>query len=175
MKTLVIVAHPSMKESRVNSRRVQELKKYPEQYTVHELYESYPDGKIDVKKEQQLIESHDKLVFQFPIYWFNCPPLMKKWFDEVFTYGWSHGSKGDKLVNKKVALAVSTGISEKDFSVEGKYHYTLAEILTPFETTFKYCSADYQGFVPFYGAEEELTEEKIVHSLETYVDFMENI
>ncbi|MBP2100722.1 NAD(P)H-dependent oxidoreductase [Enterococcus rivorum] len=174
MKTLVIVAHPNMKESRINSRRVQELKKYSDQFTIHEIYEAYPDEEIDVKKEQQLIESHDKLVFQFPIYWFNCPPLMKKWFDEVFTYGWAYGSKGDKLVNKKIALAVSSGIGEKDFSVEGRYHYTLEEILVPFKTIVNYCKADYQGFIPFYGAEEELTEEKIESSLETYIDFLKN-
>jgi putative NADPH-quinone reductase len=49
------------------------------------LYKVYPDGNIDVEKEQKLIESH------------NCPPLLKKWLDDVLTYTWAYGSGGDKL------------------------------------------------------------------------------
>ena len=56
MKTLVIVTHPKMEESLINKRWVEELKKFPEKYTVHQLYENYPDENIDVKKEQELIE-----------------------------------------------------------------------------------------------------------------------
>lgn len=77
MKTLVIVAHPSLETSLINKRWVEALRKYPEKYTVHELYKVYPDGNINAEKEQQLIESHSNLVLQFPFYWFNCPPLLK--------------------------------------------------------------------------------------------------
>jgi putative NADPH-quinone reductase len=154
LKTLVIVTHPSLETSVINKRWVEELKQYPEKYTVHELYKVYPDGNIDVQKEQQLIESHSNLIFQFPIYWFNCPPLLKKWLDEVFAYGWAYGSNGgDKLKKRKVGLAVSAGIKKEDYQEDGRYRYTLAQILTPFETTFRYCEADYRSFFAFYGQE----------------------
>ncbi|MBP1174030.1 putative NADPH-quinone reductase [Paenibacillus sp. PvR133] len=52
MKTLVIVTHPSIEASVINRRWVEELKKYPEKYTIHELHKVYPDGNIDVEKEQ---------------------------------------------------------------------------------------------------------------------------
>jgi putative NADPH-quinone reductase len=77
------------------------------------LYKVYPDGNIDVEKEQKLIESHNNLVLQFPLYWFNCPPLLKKWLDDVLTYNWAYGSGGDKLKERKVALSVSAGIKKK--------------------------------------------------------------
>lgn len=89
MKTLIVAAHPSIETSTVNKRWVEELKKYPEKYTVHELYRAYPAEKIDVEKERGLIESHENLVLQFPIQWFNSPSLLKKWMDEVFDYGCS--------------------------------------------------------------------------------------
>ncbi|MED1943814.1 NAD(P)H-dependent oxidoreductase [Brevibacillus formosus] len=159
MKTLVIVTHPSIETSVINKRWVEELKKYPEKYTVHELHKAYPDGKIDVEKEQQLVESHGNLVLQFPIYWFNCPPLLKKWLDDVFAYGWAYGSKGgDKLKNRKAAIAVSAGIRKEDYQEEGRYRYTLEQILTPFETTFRYCHADYRSFFAYYGTETESGE-----------------
>lgn len=61
-----------------------------------------------------MVESPSNHVLQFPIYWFNCPPLLKKWLDNVLTYGWAHGSNGgDKLKNRKAALAVSAGSKKK--------------------------------------------------------------
>ena len=51
-----MVAHPDIEHSLVNKRWIVEVKKFPEKFTVHELYQSYPDGKFDVKKEQALVE-----------------------------------------------------------------------------------------------------------------------
>lgn len=176
MKTLVIVTHPNLEASVVNKRLAEELKKHPDKYTVHELYKVYPDGNINVQQEQQLIESHGNLVLQFPIYWFNCPPLLKKWLDEVFTYGWAYGSNGgDKLKNRKAALAVSAGIKKEDFEDEGKYRYSLAQILTPFELSFQYCKADYRSFYAFYGAENDPPESKLEQSALEYVNFIDNL
>ncbi|WGQ09202.1 NAD(P)H-dependent oxidoreductase [Pedobacter gandavensis] len=62
------------------------LKKQPEKYTLRHLYDLYPDEKIDVKEEQSWVETHDKIIFQFPFYWFNSPPLFKKWLDQVLTH-----------------------------------------------------------------------------------------
>ncbi|WP_342351422.1 NAD(P)H-dependent oxidoreductase [Snodgrassella alvi] len=64
---LIIVAHPDIEHSLVNKRWIEEVKKFP----VHELYQSYPDGKIDVEKEQALVEAHGSLIWQFPVYWFK--------------------------------------------------------------------------------------------------------
>ena len=75
MKTLVIVTHPTMDESLINKRWVEELNKFPEKYVVHELYKSYPDEILDIKKEQELVEAYDKIIFQFPFYWFSSPSL----------------------------------------------------------------------------------------------------
>lgn len=155
MKTLIVVTHPSIELSVINKRWVEELQKYPDKYTVHELHMAYPDGNIDVETEQRLVELHDNLVFQFPIYWFNCPPLLKKWLDEVLSYGWAYGSKGDKLRNRKVALAVSAGIKQGDYSPTGRYGHTLDQILLPFQLTFYYCAANYRSTFAYYGTENE--------------------
>ncbi|MFC3745530.1 NAD(P)H-dependent oxidoreductase [Paenibacillus sp. GCM10012306] len=176
MKTLVVVSHPDLEQSVINKRWVEELKKYPEKYTVHELYKIYPDGNIDVNKEQQAVEEHDQLILQFPIYWFNSPPLLKKWLDDVFAYGWAYGSNsGDKLKNRKVGLAVSAGIQKEDYTEEGKYHYTLEHLLSPFETTFRYCGADYRSFYAYYGTESEYSISDLEKSAQDYLSFIDNL
>ena len=176
MKTLIIIIHPTLENSLINKRWIEELEKYPNQYTLHDLSQLYPDEKIDVEKEQQLIEEHDTIVFQFPFYWFNCPPLLKKWLDEVLTHGWAYGSKsGYKLEGKKIALAISAGINKEDYSETGRYKYTLEELTTPFEVTFNYIKADYKPLFVFYGAEHHPSAEKIEKIAGEYISFLESL
>ena len=120
MKTLVVVTHPDIANSVVNKRWLEELRRYPERYTVHELHQVYPDWQIDVAQEQRLIEAHDNIVLQFPIFWFSSPPLLKKWLDDVLTYGWAYGSRsGYKMQNKKLALAVTAGCVQRIMRATG--------------------------------------------------------
>jgi len=168
-KTLVVVSHPHINESVLNKRWIEELEKYPDLFTVHQLYKAYPDGVIDIAKEQALIEAHENLVLQFPVYWFNSPPLLKQWLDDVFTYGWAYGSSADKLKQKRIMLAVSAGIKAHDFSESGRYKHSLREVLYPFEITMLYVQAIYQPMYAFYGAESQPNVEEVDQSAIEYV------
>lgn len=176
MKTLVIVTHPDLTTSVVNKRWVQELEKYPDQYVIHQLHRVYPDGQIDVDAEQKLVEQYDKIVFQFPFYWFSCPAFLKKWIDEVLLHGWAYGSKsGYKMSNKRIGLAMSVGVDEHEYQANEKYKYTMQELLRPFELTFDYIKADYRPFFAFYGLEYNATAEWVEQSVPAYMDYLENL
>lgn len=176
MKTLIIIIHPSLKNSIVNKRWIEELKKYPEDYLLHDIHQLYGDEKIDIEGEQQLIEKYDKIIFQFPFYWFNCPPFFKKWLDEVLTHGWAYGRNSEyKMAGKKIALAVTAGIDKADYETNGRYKYPLEVLTTPFEITFNYIRADYKSLFAFYGAEHHVTIERIEKSAREYVSFIESI
>ncbi len=90
-------------------------------------------------------------------------------------YGWAYGSGGDKLKDKKVACAVSAGITLEDYTSEGRYKYTLDEILRPFEVTFLYTEADYRPFFAFYGTEHGMSEQQVSLSAEDYVKFIHSL
>ncbi len=176
MKALVVVIHPKIRESLINKRWIKELNKYPDKYMVHQLYDAYPDERINVVKEQELIESYDKIIFQFPFYWFNCPPLFKKWMDDVLIYGWAYGREsGYKVAGKKIALAITAGIDEKEYEVLGKYKYNLKQLTAPFELTFEYIRADYKHFFAYYGIELNTSNEWIEKSVPGYIDFIESL
>ncbi|MFN0254614.1 NAD(P)H-dependent oxidoreductase [Pedobacter ureilyticus] len=176
MKTLIIVTHPNIETSVINKRWVEELNKYPELYTVHQLHQVYPDEKIDVQAEQKLIEKYDKIVFQFPYYWFNCPGLLKKWLDEVVLHGWAYGSKsGYKMAGKKIALAISVGVDEEDYQHGAKYKYPMEELLRPFELSFEYVKADYRPFFAYYGMEFNTTAEWVQKSIPLYIEFLRKL
>ena len=160
MKTLIITAHPHIAQSVVNKRWLDELAKHPDRFTVHRLYTAYPDGKINVAAEQALIEAHGSVILQFPVYWFSCPPLLKQWFDSVFTHGWAFGSSATAFKGRKLGLAVSHGTPPQDYSHTGKTRHTLAETLVPFEIIANYIGAEYLPPFTFH-ALEFFTEEEI--------------
>ena len=180
-KTLVIVAHPNMHRSRINQRWIDRLAQEPDRYTVHDLYKAYPDSVIDVEREQKLVQEHDTIIFQFPMFWFSSPPLLNQWQDEVLTYNWAYGSSGNALVGKKFSVAVAAGIWEEDYSQEGRYTYTIEEVLRPFEMTVKYCKANYYPYYALFGTEtksdtrKELSESEIQASVDNYIAHLEKI
>ncbi|WP_129714351.1 NAD(P)H-dependent oxidoreductase [Pedobacter sp. SYP-B3415] len=176
MKVLIIVAHPNLEQSFVNKRWVAELTKFPDRYHIHDLYFSYPDGAIDVEAEQKLITQFDRVVFQFPLYWFNCPPLLKHWLDVVLTDGWSYGrGSAYPLRGKKISLAISAGIDEKEYAPGGRYKYTLGHLTSAFELTFEYVQATYKPLFAFYGREYHGTLARLEESVPQYLKYLDQL
>ena len=174
-KTLVILAHPNIGKSSANKRWREELLKYPEEIEVHELYKEYPDWNINIKKEQELLEKYNHIILQFPLYWFNCPPLLKKWLDDVFEHNWAYRTNGNKLKDKKIGLAVTTGNKKECYSHGGENRFTLDELLIPFETTINYVKANYLPYFTIYGVSphlERLNKEEKDKNAEEYIKYI---
>ncbi|MFP3125711.1 NAD(P)H-dependent oxidoreductase [Ectobacillus funiculus] len=168
MKVLVIVAHPNIEGSTVNRTWIKELKKHSE-ITVHELYKQYPDEKIDVEREQRLCEEHERIVWQFPFYWYSSPPLLKKWQDEVLTHGWAYGSNGNKFHHKDLILAVSTGSAKERYRAGGRNQYSMSELLKPFQATSNLIGTKFLPSFVFNGTYAAI-EEEIQESARAYVN-----
>ncbi|MGB3260885.1 NAD(P)H-dependent oxidoreductase [Paenisporosarcina sp.] len=134
MKTLILVAHPNLSGSVVNKIWMERLQK-EEEMTVHNLYAEYPDGRINKDREQQLLLEHDRIVFQFPFYWYSSPSLLKEWQDVVLSYGWAYGPEGTKLRGKEFILAISTGGPEAAYQAGSYNHYSMSELTKPFQAT----------------------------------------
>ena len=172
MKTLVILVHPNMENSRINKRWKEELEKYPDKITVHELYKEYPDWNINIEKEQELLEKHNNIIFEFPLYWYSSPPILKKWLDEVLSYNWAYGNKY-RLEGKNIGFAVSVGGPQQEYSKEGSVRFSMDEILVPFEATIKYIKANLILHY-FVFDTENLNDEKLSENAENYIKHIFN-
>lgn len=84
MKTLIVFAHTFWKDSKVNRALLESIKD-KNNLKIHNLSTSYNDGKIDVDKELALLKEADKIIFQFPLFWFSTPSLLKEWQDRVLS------------------------------------------------------------------------------------------
>lgn len=174
MKTLVILVHPDMENSKINKKWKEELEKHPDKITIHELYKEYPDWNINIEKEQELITKHDNIIFEFPLYWYSSPPILKKWLDDVLSFNWAYGNEY-RLKGKNIGFAVSVGGPEKEYSKTGSVRFSMDEILVPFEATVKYIKANLISHYILFDATESLNEKKLLESAEGYVKHIFNI
>ncbi len=80
-----------------------------------------------------MLLDHDRIVLQFPFYWYSTSSLLKKWQDEVLSYGWAYGSGGYKLNGKEIIIATSTGGPEHAYVTGGYNKYSMSELLKPLQ------------------------------------------
>ncbi|RZL14887.1 MAG: flavodoxin family protein, partial [Pedobacter sp.] len=89
MKTLVILSHPNLENSIANKTIIEHLKKTipASQLEVRHLESLYPDYRINIESEQAALLNSDFLIFQHPLYWYATPSILKKYLDDVMTWG----------------------------------------------------------------------------------------
>jgi len=93
MKNILVVSgHTDLNDSVANKLILEDLKAKLPSAGFDLLDELYPDFKIDVKAEQEKLTKADIIVLQFPVFWYSYPSLMHKWMEDVFVFGFSHGT-----------------------------------------------------------------------------------
>lgn len=138
MKILILFGHPAFQKSHINKKLIEDIDKIPN-LTFHDLYETYPEMDIDIDHEQALMEAHDIIIFQHPMYWYSSPAIFKEWQDLVLEHGWAYGSKGQALQGKHFFNVVTTGAPKSSFQKDGMQGHTVREFLSPFSQMAKLC------------------------------------
>lgn len=137
-RLIVYYAHPGHKYSHVN-RVMAKATGDVDGITFVDLYRDYPRFDIDVNIEQKRLLEHEVVLFQFPLFWYSTPSIIKEWQDLVLEHGFAYGSGGDKLEGKRLMLAVTTAGPEDAYTHEGFQHFPIREFLTPLEQTTRLC------------------------------------
>lgn len=90
----------------------------------------------DIQAELEKILWADVLIFQFPMYWYSIPAILKGWFDRVLLSGPIYGGKRfynhGGLVGKKALLAFTLGGRDYMFQ-ENAIHGTMDQLLHPIQ------------------------------------------
>ncbi len=182
-RTLVLVAHPRLSNgSRVNARWARELRKHPESIEVRDMAAEIAGngGVIDVEAWHAVLDAHETIVFQFPLYWYSCPPVLRAWEDEVYSFGWAYGGAralpgelGRKMAGKKLAYAVSAGDVERHYGASGSVGFEVSQVLAPFYATANYLGSNYvEKPWTVYSAEVDLSDEELDRNAERYVEWV---
>ncbi|WP_405877956.1 NAD(P)H-dependent oxidoreductase [Streptomyces sp. NBC_01136] len=169
-RTLVLLAHPHLDRSRVNAALAAVARESPG-VLVHDLYAAYPDGGIDVGREQRLLGEHDLIVLQFPFYWYSVPPFLKQWLDEVLLEGYAYGEGGDALHGKTLQVVTTTGGPAVSYGPTGYNRFSARELLLPLDATAHLIGMEYADPLLFHGV-RTWTEQDLADQARRYGEFL---
>lgn len=170
-RVLLYYAHPGHGTSRAN-RPMSEAAQAIEDITFIDLYRLYPRHNISVSAEQQRLLEHDIILFQFPLFWYSTPSIIKDWQDLVLQHGFAYGAGGDKLAGKNMMLAVTAAGSDEAYTPEGYQHYPLRTFLTPLEQTARLCQMKFTAPYVLYSSLQAPESDQVTPHVEGYTKLL---
>lgn len=102
---------------------------------LEEMYATDNDGFApEIEAEIQKLEWCDLVIFQFPLWWFGMPAMLKGWVDRVFVMGRTYGGgrfyENGVYKGKKAMVSVTMGGPEELYVKDG-WNGDLDAILRP--------------------------------------------
>lgn len=134
----MILAHPAIEKS-VGNKTICDILSKEDNFELRHLNKLYPTFNIDIDAEQAALLNADTIIFQFPLFWYSTPAILKEWIDQVMQYGFAFGSEA-KLANKRVIVSFTIGSPIKDYPNE-----VIQKITFPFQGLASYCKMEYVG------------------------------
>lgn len=129
-----------------------------------------------LKEEMEKLEWCDTLIFNFPLWWFGLPAILKGWVDRVFAMGFVYGAgKGvydnGYYKNKTAFCCITTGGPEIAYGSSGK-NGSLETILYPIQHGMFYFTGMkvLPAFVSF--APARTTDEERRTQIENYKTYL---
>lgn len=171
-RVLVLFAHPSQHRSEANKPLFEQAKRI-DGVTCVDLYAEYPTFKINIDHEQKRLLDHDIIIFQFPLYWYSTPAILKEWQDLVLEYGFAYGTDGNELEGKKLLCSITAGGKQDAYQCDGYNHFTIRELLHPIEQTASLCGMDYLAPFALFGSRTALEENRIQEHVDNYKFLLE--
>lgn len=90
----------------------------------------------DIEAELRKLEECDLMIWQFPLWWFGLPGILKGWVDRVFVMGRTYG--GDRFYEngvfkgKRAVLSLTTGGPEAAYK-KGGWNGDIHAVIRPVE------------------------------------------
>jgi len=105
---------------------------------VHEQRHAAAHGhyRSDILEEQKKLAEADLVIFQFPLWWYAVPAILKGWADRILSYGFAYDANrmfNTGLLKGKYALmSITTGGSRAELDADIAHTGSVESFLKPF-------------------------------------------
>ena len=161
MKVLVVLGHNSYDRS-VQNRKLAARLAGLENVEVLDLWGRYAAQGFRLTEEQvradaERVLAADRVVFQYPMHWYNVPWCLKAWEDQVFS-AIAFSELKPRMAGKELAIATTTASPSAAYQRVCENGRTLAEnIAWPYRGSAEYLDMAFRGaFFLYPDAEEAL-------------------
>ncbi len=146
---------------------------------IEEIHASEMNGfSAEIEAEIEKMEWCDLMVWQFPLWWFGLPSMLKGWVDRVFamqrTYGGGRIYQSGVFRGKRALLSLTTGGPEEAYR-KGAFNGDIAGILRPIHRgILQFVGFDVLAPQIVYGP-VRLNDEQRISALAGYADRLRSI
>ena len=169
-KTLIIMSHPDVAQSTSQQFLLAAIKG-EEQIQIRHLVESIlaeRENHFDKTIERSCLQDADRIIFQFPLYWYQCPSVLKQWMDEVLTLNLFQKNK-----KKELGIVVTVGAKKDRYTAGGSVGFGIEELLRPYQALANQLGWNYQTPFVIYQF-QYLPEAQKQQLLVDYLYYLEN-
>lgn len=110
----------------------------------------------DITAEINKIQAAECIIFQFPLWWFSVPAILKGWLDRVLVKGFAYDTgkifNEGLLKNKTASFIITTQSPRSAYQENGLHGATIEEFLLPFKHTLRFVGIIVKSTFVAYGA-----------------------
>ena len=169
-KTLIIMSHPDVVQSSSQQFLLAAIKG-EEQIQIRHLESILAEKEsnhFDKRIERACLQEADRIIFQFPFYWYQCPSVMKQWMDEVLMLNLFQKNK-----MKEFGIVVTVGAKSDRYTAGGSVGFGIEELLRPYQALANQLGWEYQTPFVIYQF-QYLPETQKQQLLVDYLYYLEN-
>lgn len=165
IKTICYVAHPNIQSSSSQQFLMQTGQQYSK---VQYINLSAIMPQLNVTDEVVRLMSADKIIFQFPLYWYQAPEVLFEFINKVFSV-----LPTNALVHKYFSLVVVVGGKAAHYQAGGREGRTLSELLSNFEVLARHFKCIY---LPMFVVHQfkYMNEQQKAQLMWRYLFYLEN-
>ena len=134
MKTIIYLAHDDLASSSSQQFLVASGRHLTEATYVDLGAQWQADPTFDRSEELDRLAQYDRVIFQFPLYWYQAPAVLKVWIDQVLDQGTGLGF----IAGKELGLVVIAGAPARNYQLAGREGVTVSDLLSPYYALSRY-------------------------------------
>ncbi|MGF3071963.1 NAD(P)H-dependent oxidoreductase [Facklamia sp. P12945] len=128
-------------------------------------------GFFDSKQELLRMADYERILFQFPLYWYQAPAILKVWMDQVFNDQLNFKQTVKILQDKEFGIVLTVGSRLESFQPGERAGVSLADLMSPYYAWANDFAMKYRP--PFIISQfHYLTEEEKYHLMIDYVTYL---
>lgn len=160
MKTIVYIAHPNSAQSGSQQFLLSSGQMLTDVTFVDLHAEFEANGGFEPRAEQARLAQYQRIIVQFPLYWYQAPAILKQWMDTVFDMSASMRKLQQHLAQCEFGVVPIVGVAESEYQAGGREQRTMSELLSPYETFARYFGMRYLAPFAVYQFQYMSEEEK---------------
>lgn len=99
----------------------------------------------DIAEEHEKIIWADHIIFQFPMWYYGLPAILKGWFDRVLSEGFAHAPPrwfdDGPMAGKRAMLSLTTNGKPSGYAADGR-HGAMEVLVWPIHNALRFCGFD---------------------------------